>query len=75
MVPFDVNKVLDWIRATGATVSNFGKLDVLVNNAITITRYIVEETTPDIWDAQMGVDAKGTFLGTKWRHFHVHPSH
>ena len=47
------------------TVSTFGKLDVLVNNAGTGARYTVEDTTEAEWDGQMNVHAKGVFLGTK----------
>lgn len=47
------------------TVSTFGRLDILVNNAGTSARTTVEETTEEIWDAQMDVHAKGVFLGTK----------
>ena len=61
----DVTDELDWINAIQHTVSNFGRLDVLVNNAGTGARYNVEDTTPEVWDAQMDVHAKGTFLGTK----------
>lgn len=61
----DVTKEQDWIDAVQATVSAFGKLDVLVNNAGTGGGYTVEETTEEIWDGQMDVHAKGAFLGAK----------
>ena len=40
-------------------------MDILVNNAGTGARYNVENTTEEMWDAQMAVHAKGAFLGTK----------
>ena len=43
----------------------FGKLDVLVNNAGIGGQQNVEDTTVEIWDAQMNVHAKGAFLGMK----------
>jgi cyclopentanol dehydrogenase len=61
----DVTNEQDWINAIQTTVSTFGRLDILVNNAGTGARYTVEDTTAEIWDAQMDVHAKGTFLGTK----------
>ncbi len=61
----DVTSEQDWIDAIQTTVSTFGKLNVLVNNAGTSARTTVEETTEEIWDAQMNVHAKGVFLGTK----------
>jgi cyclopentanol dehydrogenase len=61
----DVTKERDWLRAIQSTVSAFGGLDILVNNAGTGSPYTVEDTTEEVWDEQMAVHAKGTFLGTK----------
>ncbi|MCI0791511.1 MAG: glucose 1-dehydrogenase [Chloroflexi bacterium] len=61
----DVTREQDWADAFQATVAAYGKLDVLVNNAGTSARTTVDETTEEIWDAQMDVHAKGVFLGTK----------
>ena len=64
-VRLDVTSEGDWIDAIRTTVSEFGRLDILVNNAGTSAAFTVEETTEEIWDAQMDVHAKGTFLGIK----------
>ena len=61
----DVTDEVNWRDAIQYTVSNYGRLDVLVNNAGTGARWNVEDTTTDAWDGQMDVHAKGTFLGTK----------
>ena len=61
----DVTNEQDWIDAVRATVSSYGRLDILVNNAGTGARYTVEDTTEEVWDIQMNIHAKGTFLGTK----------
>ena len=64
-VHLDVTREEEWTAAVQAAVSNFGRLDVLVNNAGTAVRSTVEETTMDEWQGQMDVHAKGVFLGTK----------
>ena len=64
-VHLDVTDEEDWRSAIGAAVSNFGKLDVLVNNAGIWRRGRVEDTTVEDWDAIMDVNAKGVFLGSK----------
>ena len=64
-VPLDVTKEQDWIDAVRATIDNYGRLDILVNNAGTGARFTVEDTSVEVWDAQMNVHAKGPFLGTK----------
>ena len=64
-VRLDVTSEGEWIDAIKTTVTNFGGLNVLVNNAGTGARERVEDVTEEIWDGQMDVHAKGTFLGTK----------
>ena len=61
----DVTSEAQWKEAVKATISAFGRLDILVNNAGTGATYTVEETSEEVWDAQMAVHAKGMFLGTK----------
>jgi 3alpha(or 20beta)-hydroxysteroid dehydrogenase len=43
----------------------YGKLNVLVNNAGITMRMSIEETTEEDWDVIMAVNVKGVFLGTK----------
>ena len=64
-LPHDVTSEDQWIKVIRETVSRYGKIDVLVNNAGTGARTTVEETTAAAWDGQMDVHAKGAFLGTK----------
>ena len=40
-------------------------MDILVNNAAILRVQGLLETTEEIWDEVMDVNAKGTFLGTK----------
>ena len=61
----DVTSEADWARAIERTISHFSQLDILVNNAGTGAETDVESTTLEIWEDQMAVHAKGTFLGTK----------
>ncbi len=61
----DVTREQDWINAVQVTVSSYGKLDILVNNAGTGAQFTVEDTPEEVWDSQMDIHAKGTFLGTK----------
>ena len=64
-VPLDVTKEQDWIDAVRATIDRYSRLDILVNNAGTGARFTVEDTSTEVWDAQMDVHAKGQFLGMK----------
>ena len=61
----DVTCEQDWVDAVQATVSRFGRLDILVNSAGSADRTTIEDTTEEIWDGQMNVHAKAAFLGTK----------
>ena len=65
-VRLDVTSESNWQDIVAATVARFGKLDILVNNAgIGGTSATVEETTSELWDTTMDINAKGVFLGTK----------
>jgi len=65
-VRLDVTSASDWQRAVEATVARFGKLDVLVNNAGIYRTERVEDTSEELWDQVMEINAKGVFLGTKY---------
>ena len=61
----DVASEDSWASAISVTISRFGKLDVLINNAGVVTRGSVEDTTLEEYDRIMDINAKGVFLGTK----------
>ena len=65
-LPHDVTDEHRWSEVIADAAARYGKLDILVNNAGTGARLTVEETTVEDWDGQMGVHAKGVFLGTKY---------
>ena len=64
-IRLDVTSESDWQRAVAATAARFGKLDILVNNAGIFRAEGVEETSEELWDQVMEINAKGVFLGTK----------
>ena len=64
-VDLDVTKEGNWQRAVEATVSRFGKLNVLVNNAGISPPGTIEDTSVETWAQTMAVNVRGVFLGTK----------
>ena len=65
-VHLDVTQEADWQQAVAIAVSTYGKLDILVNNAGILRRGSIEETTKELWDTILAVNATGVFLGTKY---------
>lgn len=64
-VQMDVGK-LDQIKAAVAKVmAEFGRIDVLVNNAGINVRLPAAEYTEEAWDSVIGVNQKGTFFMTQ----------
>ena len=62
----DVTSKANWQDAIAATVSRFGALHILVNNAgIGGVGGLVEDTPVEDWELVMDINAKGVFLGTK----------
>lgn len=62
----DVSVWADVDALVNATVAEFGRLDVMVNNAaIRGAGTKLHETTEEDWDRVMAVNAKGVFFGCK----------
>jgi NAD(P)-dependent dehydrogenase (short-subunit alcohol dehydrogenase family) len=64
-VRLDVTSEPAWQEAIAATLSQFGKLDVLVNNAGISGTFDPDILSTSAWDRLMEVNAKGVFLGMK----------
>ncbi len=65
-VHLDVTQEADWQAAVVAAVSQFGSLDVLVNNAgIGSNSFQIHEEPVEMWDRTIDVNLKGVFLGTR----------
>ena len=62
----DVTQAEDCRRAVDATLEQFGRLDILFNNAGIIRRADVVETTEEEWDRVLAVNLKSIFLMSKY---------
>ena len=61
----DVTSESDWREAVGMAAQVYNRLDILVNNAGIVRRASIEETSLELWNQVMAVNATGVFLGTK----------
>jgi len=64
-VHLDVTRAQHWDNAVAAAVSEFGGLDVLVNNAGIVNFGSIEEYTLEAWNSIIAVNLTGVFLGIK----------
>lgn len=65
-VHLDVSNSAQWQQAIAMTISRFGGLDILVNNAAILVEADIVDTTEDEWERVIGVNQKGTWLGMKF---------
>lgn len=61
----DVADEASWQKAVAATVAAFGGMHILVNNAGTIARQTIVNTTVDAWNRTLAVNITGPLLGMK----------
>src|SRR5437660_5033718 len=64
-VKADVSKVDDLQRLVDAAVNEFGRLDIMVNNAGVETRSSILDSTEEDYDEVLDVNLKSAFFGTQ----------
>jgi len=64
-VTLDVTDAQSWNRAVGETISRFGKLTTLVNNAGIFHPGGIVDETREGWDRMVAINQTGVFLGMK----------
>lgn len=62
-VRLDVTDPGDWKKAVDVATTEFGRLDVLINNAGVAKRAPIEEHSVEDWNWVIDVNLTGTFLG------------
>ena len=61
----DVTLEQNWIEVIQKSIIRFGKINILVNNAVIYSRKPVEQTELNEFEELLKVNLNGTFLGTK----------
>ena len=61
----DVSRWTDIDALVIDTCRRFGRLDIMVNNAAIFGDKLIIETTEEIWEQVMGINATGMFFGCK----------
>ena len=64
-VEADVSKLADLEMLVDKTVSKFGRVDIMVNNAGIETRTSILDTTEDQYERVMAINLKSAFFGTQ----------
>jgi len=62
-VQLDVTKESDWQSAVNKIIDQFGRIDVLVNNAGAFERQSFNETTLEVYQELINVNQLGVFMG------------
>ena len=64
-IHLDVTSESDWADAVALALAEFGKLNVLLNNAGICTAGSIESFTLDDWNRIIGINLTGQFLGIR----------
>jgi len=62
----DVSESQSAKKMVEETIKTFGRLDILFNNAGTVTPGTIDSLTEEQWDKEMAINVKGVFLVTKF---------
>ncbi len=65
-VKLDVTQEADWRQAVDTAAKNYGKLDILINNAGIFRTEGVEATSLELWNQVIAVNQTGVWLGMKY---------
>ena len=61
----DVSREAQWIALVDKVMADFGRLDILLNNAGIVQLASIEDTTEEMWRQVNAVGTDGTFFGCK----------
>ena len=61
----DVSKVSGCKKVVQSVLGQYGRLDILINNAGIFEKHSIEDTTEDIWDSVMNANLKSVQFCTK----------
>ena len=61
-VATDVSKQEDIARLVAATIKEFGRIDILVNNAMKVVPGKLEDLPVEAWDTTMNIGLRGAFM-------------
>ncbi|HSB98033.1 MAG TPA: SDR family NAD(P)-dependent oxidoreductase, partial [Spongiibacteraceae bacterium] len=63
--PLDVADEVAFTRVVQETAKKYGRLDILVNNAVVATGGLIADMSTEDWHASFRVTLDGTFYGTR----------
>lgn len=64
-IPSDVSKESDCVKTIESTMSSYGRIDILFNNAGVCYKSNTHETDTGMWDETFDINVKGVYLMSK----------
>ncbi|MEM7666947.1 MAG: SDR family oxidoreductase [Pseudomonadota bacterium] len=61
----DVSNIARWPQIVADAVETFGRLDILINNAGTVSSLSIEDVTDEAWERIIGINLTGTMAGCR----------